>query len=80
MRNRIRKLLLLTALSLAALPGAAQEPKKAPEPLALKAGDMAPEFTLLQYDGQGVTPVSLRDFRGKKNVVLAFFVFAFTGG
>ena len=80
MRNRIMKLLLLAALSLAALPGVAQEPKKAPEPLALKPGDMAPEFTLLQYDGKGVTPVSLRDFRGKKNVVLAFFVFAFTGG
>ena len=76
----IMKLLLLAALSLAALPVAAQEPKKAPEPLTLKAGDMAPEFTLLQYDGKGVTPVSLKDFRGKKNVVLAFFVFAFTGG
>jgi peroxiredoxin len=24
--------------------------------------------------------VSLSDFRGKKNVVLAFYVFAFTGG
>ncbi len=77
---RIMKLLLLAALSLAALPGIAQEAKKEPEPLALKAGDMAPDFTLLQYDGKGVTPVSLRDFRGKKNVVLAFFVFAFTGG
>lgn len=75
------KLLLLAALSLAALPAVAQEPpKKAPEPLTLKAGDMAPEFTLLQYDGKGVTAVSLKDFRGKKNVVLAFFVFAFTGG
>jgi cytochrome oxidase Cu insertion factor (SCO1/SenC/PrrC family) len=84
MRNRITTLLLLTALSLATVPGAAQEPKKEPkkepEPLALKAGDIAPDFTLLQYDGKGVTPVSLRDFRGKKNVVLAFFVFAFTGG
>lgn len=80
MRHRITKLLLFAALSLAALPVVAQEPKKAPEPLTLKAGDMAPDFTLLQYDGKGVTPVSLRDFRGKKNVVLAFFVFAFTGG
>jgi peroxiredoxin len=24
--------------------------------------------------------VSLHDFKGKKNVVLAFYVFAFTGG
>ena len=84
MRQRITKLLLWTALSLAALPGIAQEAKKAPppppEPLALKAGDAAPDFKLLHYDGQSVKPVSLADYRGKKNVVLAFFVFAFTGG
>ena len=54
--------------------------KKAPEPLKLKIGDVAPDFTLLEYDGNGVKPVSLHDFKGKKNVALAFFVFAFTGG
>jgi hypothetical protein len=59
--------------------GFAQE-KKEPEPLKIKVGDVAPDFTLLHYDGKGVKPVSLHDFRGKKNVVLAFFVFAFTGG
>ena len=80
MRDRIVNILLMIALSLTALPAFAQEPKKEPEPLAIKAGDMAPDFTLLHYDGQGVKPVSLRDFRGKKSVVLAFFVFAFTGG
>jgi hypothetical protein len=80
MRDRIVNILLMIALSLTALPGLAEEPKKEPEPLAIKAGDTAPDFTLLAYDGQGVKPVSLRDFRGKKNVVLAFFVFAFTGG
>lgn len=80
MRFRITNILLMLALSLAAVPGMAQEPKKAPEPLALKAGDKAPDFTLLHYDGQGVKPVSLQDYRGKKNVILAFFVFAFTGG
>jgi hypothetical protein len=74
------RIFLAIALLLATLPGAAQEKKKEPEPLALKAGDVAPEFTLLHYDGQGVKPISLRDFRGKQNVVLAFFVFAFTGG
>jgi hypothetical protein len=74
------KIFLAIALLLATLPGVAQEKKKEPEPLALKAGDVAPEFTLLHYDGQGLKPISLRDFRGKKNVVLAFFVFAFTGG
>ena len=54
--------------------------KKAPEPLKIKVGDMAPDFTLLAYDGTGIKPVSLHDFKGKKNVALAFYVFAFTGG
>ena len=76
---RIR-ILLMTLLMLTATAVFAQEPKKAPEPLKIKVGDMAPDFTLLAYDGQGVKPVSLHDFRGKKQVALAFFVFAFTGG
>lgn len=80
MRVRLTKILLMIALSLAALPAIAEEPVKPSEPLAIQVGDVAPDFTLLQYDGQGVKPVSLRDFRGKKNVVVAFFVFAFTGG
>jgi cytochrome oxidase Cu insertion factor (SCO1/SenC/PrrC family) len=43
----------------------------------LKVGDAAPDFTLPDTKGQ---PVKLSDFRGKKNVVLAFYVLAFTGG
>jgi peroxiredoxin Q/BCP len=43
----------------------------------LKVGDEAPDFTLPGTDGK---PVKLSDFRGKKNVVLAFFPAAFTGG
>lgn len=43
----------------------------------LKVGDAAPNFTLSDTTGQKVT---LSDFRGKSNVVLAFYVFAFTGG
>jgi len=43
----------------------------------LKVGDQAPDFTLNDTEGQ---PVKLSDFRGKKNVVLAFYVLAFTGG
>ena len=80
MRVRLTNILLMVALALGALPGFAQEAKKPPEPLTLKAGDMAPEFTLLQYDGQKTSAVSLKDYRGKQNVILAFFVFAFTGG
>jgi AhpC/TSA family len=43
----------------------------------LKAGDMAPDFTLLDNRWN---PVRLSDYRGKKNVVLAFYVLAFTEG
>jgi cytochrome oxidase Cu insertion factor (SCO1/SenC/PrrC family) len=70
----------LIALLLLSLPAFAQEPKKAPEPLKIKVGDVAPDFTLLAFDGQKVTPVALHDYKGKKNVALAFYVFAFTGG
>ena len=50
------------------------------EPLKLKVGDTAPDFTLLAFDGKELKKISLHDYRGKKNVVLAFYVFAFTGG
>ena len=77
MRNRV--LILLSTL-LCLTSAVAQEKKPAPEPPKIKIGDMAPDFTLLQYDGTGVKPVSLHEFKGKKNVAVAFFVFAFTGG
>jgi len=59
---------------------AAAQAKKAAEPLTLKVGDAAPDFTLLAFDGKDLKKVSLSEFRGKKNVALAFYVFAFTGG
>ena len=43
----------------------------------LKIGDRAPDFSLPDQNGQ---IVKLSDFKGKKNVVLAFYVLAFTGG
>jgi len=43
----------------------------------LKVGDKAPDFTLPDQNGN---KVSLNQFLGKKNVVLAFYVLAFTGG
>lgn len=80
MRKRITNIVLAMVLLWSALPAAAQEQKKAPEPLTIKVGDVAPDFTLLHYDGKGVKPITLSEFRGKKNVIVAFFVFAFTGG
>jgi AhpC/TSA family len=46
-----------------------------------KVGDLAPEFALKYFDGTWPPKeVKLSDYRGKKQVVLAFYVFAFTGG
>lgn len=55
---------------------AAAQPPSAPQ-THLKVGDPAPDFELTDTEGQ---TVRLSDFRGKKNVVLAFYVLAFTGG
>jgi cytochrome oxidase Cu insertion factor (SCO1/SenC/PrrC family) len=56
--------------------GAASQQPAAPQ-TQLKVGDRAPDFALTDTEGQ---TVKLSDFRGKKNVVLAFYVLAFTGG
>jgi peroxiredoxin Q/BCP len=55
---------------------AAGQPPAAPQ-TQLKVGDRAPDFELTDTEGQ---KVRLSDFKGKKNVVLAFYVLAFTGG
>ena len=59
----------------------AQQPSQPARPQApkthLKVGDAAPDFSLPATDGKTYT---LSEFKGKKNVVLAFYVLAFTGG
>ena len=59
----------------------AQQPSQQARPPApkthLKVGDAAPDFTLPGADNKTYT---LSEFKGKKNVVLAFYVLAFTGG
>ena len=67
-----------------------QTPPTAPAKIAppvphttLKVGQPAPDFNLLStIAGPEGRPVryKLSDFRGKKNVVLAIYVLAFTGG
>jgi len=54
--------------------------KNSEPPLKLKVGDAAPDFELLAFDGKELKKVALHDYKGKKNVALAFYVFAFTGG
>jgi hypothetical protein len=62
------------------LPLQAQMKKAAKPAPDLKVGDMAPDFKMQYFDGKDLKDVSLADYRGKKNVVLAFYIFAFTGG
>ena len=79
---------LLTAASIAAAqPTPTPTPAKPAPPPAphthLKVGQPAPDFTLpstIVGPDQRSVRYKLSDFKGKKNVVLAFYVFAFTGG
>ena len=63
---------------LVALVGSAQAQQATQAALptpSVKVGEMAPDFTLKDQNGK---PVSLNDFKGKQNVALAFYVFAFS--
>jgi peroxiredoxin len=75
LEENMRKLSYVLAGALVSINLFAQgmQPPKTP----LKEGDMAPDFTLNATTGGKVT---LSEFRGKFNVVLAFFPAAFTGG
>ena len=70
---------LMFVLSVAAMAQQAQQQASPPPQIKthLKAGDAAPDFTLPGTDGK---TYKLSDFKGKKTVVLAFYVLAFTGG
>jgi peroxiredoxin Q/BCP len=81
----IKKILALV-FGLAVLSGSAlaqtapQQPATKPPPppkTHLKVGQPAPDFTLRATDGK---TYKLSDFKGKKNIVLAAYVLAFTGG
>lgn len=54
-----------------------QRKQVAPPPITVKVGDVAPDFSLRSHE---LKDVKLSGFRGKKTVVLAFYVLAFTGG
>jgi hypothetical protein len=45
-----------------------------------KVGDLAPDFKMQYFDGHEQKDVSLAQNRGKQQVVLAYYIFAFTGG
>lgn len=58
--------ILLGVAALLAVPAQAQ---------TLKVGDKAPDFSVISSTGK---PVALADYAGKKNVVLFFYIAAFT--
>jgi cytochrome oxidase Cu insertion factor (SCO1/SenC/PrrC family) len=71
---------LVACVLVAALSPQVRAQAKAAEPPKLKIGDAAPDFKLQYFDGKELKDVSLSDYHGKKNVVLGFYIFAFTGG
>jgi len=82
----IKKMLVLALLLGASVMAAAQTPSPSPTPAKpappaphtnLKVGQAAPDFSLRATDGK---TYKLSDFKGQKNVVLAIYVLAFTGG
>ena len=72
---------LAACLLLGITPALARPPEQTEKPplakISLKVGDVAPEFTLLSDQWK---TVKLSDYRGKKNVLLAIYVLAFTEG
>jgi hypothetical protein len=85
MENPMKKIgvsaaLLLSLAATLAPPAQVRAADQAPAPMKLKVGDVAPDFKLQYFDGHDLKDVTLSQYRGKKNVVLAFYIFAFTGG
>ena len=73
---------LLTLMAAAQQPGPTPPP---PPPPSVKVGDPAPDFTLAWFAPKGEgkferEEIKLSDFRGKQNVVIAFFPAAFSPG
>lgn len=70
-----RSLVSLVLLAVVGVVVLAQQPRAVKT--HLKVGDPAPDFSLRATDGK---TYKLSDFKGQKNVVLAIYVLAFTGG
>jgi len=70
---------LVLLLTVAGVPSLRAAETKGAHP-ALKVGDVAPDFKLKYFEGNDLKEFSLHDFRGKKNVMVGFYIFAFTGG
>lgn len=81
MKMRFSGRIAALLLAVAVVGGASASAQAKKEGLTMpKVGDVAPDFTLKYFDGNDLKDMKLSDYRGKKNVVLAFYIFAFTGG
>jgi hypothetical protein len=89
--NRLTRIgLFVAAVTAAAAAASAQQPPAAgaqapPPPPAVKVGDPMPDFTLpylepLEGGKVERKEISLGSFKGRQNVVLAFFPAAFSPG
>ena len=76
-RTRLAFLLASLLLAMMVAPAIAQTKD---DSSMTQVGDVAPDFTLKYFDEGKLKDMKLSDYRDKKNVVLAFYVFAFTGG
>jgi hypothetical protein len=65
---------ILLACFLSSAVAQTQKESALPAP-EVKIGDVAPDFTLVDQNGK---PHLLHDYKGKKNVALAFYVWAFS--
>ncbi len=73
----MKRTVFLAAAIITLAAAAFAQPTPKPPTTHLKVGDAAPDFTLTDTTGK---QVKLSEYRGKKSVVLAFYVLAFTGG
>jgi peroxiredoxin len=77
----MKQFLIITfvAFSALSLTAAAPTPGKS---ASLRVGDVAPDFTIAEAgkDDPGAPSLKLSDFKGKKNVLVAFYPKAFTPG
>lgn len=73
----MKKIIFISFFVLALAVSAFAQAAPKPPSTHLKVGDVAPDLTLPDTEGN---TFKLSDFKGKKSVVLAFYVLAFTGG
>jgi peroxiredoxin len=77
MRSFLTGSLILTCTALSTFSPSLFQNKDEVAKTRLKVGEVAPDFALLSDQWK---TVKLSDYRGKKNVFLAVYVLAFTGG